>query len=489
MVTLYHLRRYLDHLRSLVRSHLGSGVEMSTEVADLLQALTTAFATSTPQGTNITPEERKRLMDAVGRPFSDYRKRVYEAGFSGSANVTPDAVVDLCDAALAHLDDTIRSSERSDGLYHSYNLIHFSADGTAASVEYLQEMLEGQVAVLSSGVLPAADRARVIDALFSSPMYRPDADSFMLYPARQLPSFLEKNVIPPDAVEGNPLLSALAAADETSIIVEDDDGLFRFNADFTNRDDVEEALDRLAAVDTWSGPVAAHREATLEVYERVFNHHAYTGRSGSMYGYEGIGSIYWHMVAKLLVAAQEAVLDAAREGAADETVTHLVDAYRRIRGGLGFNKSAAEFGAMPLDPYSHSPSHAGAQQPGMTGLVKEELLTRPLETGVRIAEGGIVFDPVLLRSGELTVASESWSVIDVDGTGRTVEVPAGGLGTSLCQVPVIVAPTDGASEIEVVMNDGTTRRIPGDRIDRDTSSLVFGRTGDVSLIRAFIESV
>ena len=39
------------------------------------------------------------------------------------------------------------------------------------------------------------------------------------------------------------------------------------------------------------------------------------------------------------------------------------------------------------------------------------------------------------------------------------------------------------------MNDGTTRRIPGDRIDRATSSLVFARTGDVALIRAFVENL
>ncbi len=35
--------------------------------------------------------------------------------------------------------------------------------------------------------------------------------------------------------------------------------------------------------------------------------HEFTGRSSTMYAYEGIGSIYWHMVAKLLVAIQESV--------------------------------------------------------------------------------------------------------------------------------------------------------------------------------------
>ena len=40
----------------------------------------------------------------------------------------------------------------------------------------------------------------------------------------------------------------------------------------------------------------------------------YTGRSGAMYGYEGLGCIYWHMVAKLLLAVQEMRPAAERDG-------------------------------------------------------------------------------------------------------------------------------------------------------------------------------
>ncbi len=31
------------------------------------------------------------------------------------------------------------------------------------------------------------------------------------------------------------------------------------------------------------------------------------------------------------------------------------------------------YGAIPTDPYSHTPGFAGAQQPGMTGPVKEDI--------------------------------------------------------------------------------------------------------------------
>ena len=133
----------------------------------------------------------------------------------------------------------------------------------------------------------------------------------------------------------------------------------------------------------------------LEIYERVFQHRAFTGRSGTMFAYEGLGSIYWHMVGKLLVAAQECYVAAVDAGAPAAVQKRLADRYHAIRAGVaGLGKSPAVYGAFPLDPYSHTPAHAGAQQPGMTGEVKEEILTRLGELGVRVREGRIQFRPL-----------------------------------------------------------------------------------------------
>ena len=74
------------------------------------------------------------------------------------------------------------------------------------------------------------------------------------------------------------------------------------------------ALDALGARAEWRGAVARDRRRCCALYEDVFRHRAYTGRSGAMYGYEGLGCIYWHMVAKLLLAVQETSLRAEREG-------------------------------------------------------------------------------------------------------------------------------------------------------------------------------
>ncbi len=482
MVTLFHLRRFLDHVRRLIRRAGSTEISLSVEVAEWLAGVSDALADLSLD--QMTDEARKTAMDRLGTAFAEYRSRVYSGGFSGFAEVPCAAITALCDVAIDRLDASIAGARRPDGLYHSYNLVRFSADGSAASLEHLEEMLEGQVAVLDSRVLSAAERADVVDALFTSSLYRDDQRSFILYPAKQLPSFLDKNVIPPDAVAGNPLLTALLESGESSIVAADVDGRVRFHPGFSNRTKVAEALDDLAGDPTWSDLVAEHRDAVLAAYEDVFNHHAFTGRSGSMYGYEGIGSIYWHMVAKLLVAVQESLVEAADTGAPPATIGRLVDAYWRVRSGLGFNKTAREFGAIPIDPYSHTPAHSGAQQPGMTGLVKEELLTRPLEVGVRIADGEIRFDPVLVREEELLAEPEAWQVYDIDLTPSTITVPAGALGATVCQVPVIISRTDGEEHVELVFGDGTMQRVAGLRVDRLTSSAVFARTGAVARIHA-----
>lgn len=57
-------------------------------------------------------------------------------------------------------------------------------------------------------------------------------------------------------------------------------------------------------------------------------------------------------------------------------------------------------GAFPTDPYSHTPWGKGAKQPGMTGQVKKELLTRLGELGLFVRHGRIHFAPTLLCDDE-----------------------------------------------------------------------------------------
>ena len=76
-------------------------------------------------------------------------------------------------------------------------------------MSHFYEMLEGQVAVLSSGYLSAAESIEVLEALRKSAMFREDQYSYILYPDRPVPAFIEKNNIPAEALEKSELLQAL----------------------------------------------------------------------------------------------------------------------------------------------------------------------------------------------------------------------------------------------------------------------------------------
>ena len=99
------------------------------------------------------------------------------------------------------MEQSIRSNKREDGLYHAYNLM--TVKGNGVQVSYLPEMLEGQVAVLSSKYLSAYENADVLDALKSSALFREDQYSYILYPNKDLPRFTSKNCIPTARAEAS----------------------------------------------------------------------------------------------------------------------------------------------------------------------------------------------------------------------------------------------------------------------------------------------
>ena len=71
---------------------------------------------------------------------------------------------------------------------------------------------------------------------------------------------------------------------------------------------------------------------------------------------------------------------------------HRPEALHEINEGIGVHKSPSLYGAFPTDPYSHTPANKGAQQPGMTGQVKEDVISRFGEMGINIRQGKISFD-------------------------------------------------------------------------------------------------
>ncbi|MEN8008089.1 MAG: hypothetical protein ABFS42_13800 [Candidatus Krumholzibacteriota bacterium] len=485
VVTLCYLRRYLAFLANLLEEAADPELPVSTEVADWFGQIESILENEKGllAARRLAARDRKRLMDLLGGAFSAYRETVYAHGFSGKTSVEVRRVARLCRTALEFIDQGIAANRRQDGLFHTYNLLDIADDENRVEVVHLQEMLEGQVAILSSGMLEPDEALEVLEQLYASAMYRPDQRSFMLYPERELPGFLAKNRIPESQVEAIPLLQDLMAAKDVSLVARDADGVCRFHGDFRSGDDLAAVLEDLGSRKEWSEAVARDRTAVLDLFEDVFRHRAYTGRSGAMYGYEGLGCIYWHMVAKLLLAVQENVLRAEREGVAPAVQEGLARMYFRVRSGIGYQKTVAEYGAFPTDPYSHTPSGGGAKQPGMTGQVKEEILTRFGELGIRIQDGAVRFQPVLLGSGEFLKGPEEFNYFDVEGVARSITLSRGNLAFTLCQVPVVYEKTTGKGWIQVTLADGSTSEHTGNLLDARLSAELFARSGGIHLIK------
>jgi hypothetical protein len=266
------------------------------------------------------------------------------------------------------------------------------------------------------------------------------------------------------------------------LITKDSLGFHHFNSGIRNIKDVERILHRLSAHDEYTRLVVQEAEEIKSLFEEVFRHSEFTGRSGTFFAYEGLGSVYWHMVAKLLLAVQEVLLytpdEALRKG--------LLEKYRDIRAGLGFNKSPKVYGAFPTDPYSHTPKGQGAKQPGMTGLVKEEVLTRLAELGIRLRNGGLEFDLFLLDHRECILEPAEFFYYDVEGTRHELALPANSLAFTYCQIPVVLSKS-GRNAMIIQFADGRSLELEGHRVDASTSEHIFSRDGVVINIQVLFQ--
>jgi hypothetical protein len=478
VVTLCYMRRYLRFLQELLAAEQGTA-ELSAEVATWLSDTASALQRIRPWlgAGPVSAGQRWQALEMLGQAASRYRQSVYaDTRFARKVAHPLEQVREFLDDAVAAIDHSIRGNRREDGMYHAYNLLDLGAG--EARIVHLYLMLEGQVAALSSGALAPDAAAALVESLFASDLYRADQHSFMLYPDRALPGFLEKNRVPEAAVRAIPLLRQMLEAGDGRIASRDAEGWCRFSADLTNVRDLEARLDSLAG--DWGEAVAAARGPLRELYETVFRHREFTGRSGTMFGFEGLGCIYWHMVSKLLLAVEENYGAALRAGAPDAVCRRLARLYYRVRAGLGFNKTPGEYGAFPTDPYSHTPRHGGARQPGMTGQVKEEVLSRFGELGLTIRDSVVSFEPRLLRECEFGAQAQAFRFLDVADQWRELQVPARGLAFTWCQVPVVYRLVDqGQPLLTAALDDGSSRTLATLALPADLSEELFRRSGRV----------
>lgn len=483
MVTVCYLRRHLKFIVDTLKESGDKRYSVSVEVEQWFRSIRKSLQANRAllNQPTIADADRGRILNEMGKAFSDYRLKVYEDGFSGKHTIGSNELVEFFDLAIDYFDHAIRANRRQDGLYHAYNLLEFSGQDESATVNHLYEMLEGQVAALSSGALDLGQAAELIQSMFDSKLYREDQRSFMLYPERKLRRFLQRNQIPEGTLNAVELLRKLFESGDTSLVVRDAFGEFHFHPSIQRKAELETQLTRLEQDEQWAGLVATNRSKVLDVFEDVFNHKTYTGRSGTMYGYEGLGCIYWHMVSKLLLAVQENVFGAL-EQQSKVMAEALADSYYLVRGGLSSDKTPEEYGAFPTDPYSHTTRHSGAQQPGMTGQVKEEILTRQGEMGIRIRNGEIQFQPFLLRRREFLPNTTVFNYFDLQGEEQTLELPADSLAFTVCQVPFVYQLAAAPFSVVVSFADGTSVKTEQEGLDPELSLKLFQRSGEITKV-------
>jgi len=454
MVTLSYLTRYLSVLKELIQPNETFATHI--EVADWIRISAEALKDHGVSAVN-NPETRFQIMHILGTGGSDYRQKVYNNSFSGiREKLAAGELLNFLQLCTESFAKTIESAMREDQhcqssqSYESYQILRIT--GKEAYIKQLYSMLEGQVAGLSIRNQPADKVIEVLSTLRDGPLYREDQSSYMLYPNRDLPRFLEKNRV---GAQHNALLTDIletnAGADE--IIQQDINGTWHFNGLFRN---VKDLIDSAGKMDK------AQIDALAEIFEETFHHAEFTGRSGTFFAFEGLGSIYWHMVSKLLLAIQERYIEAILRDDPKQKKELLKELYSKVREGIGFNKTPDVYGAFPTDPYSHTPWGQGAKQPGMTGQVKEEIITRFAELGLIIRDGSMQFIPEL-------ILEDQWNRQTND------------LYFTFCGIECTVAIKHNES-ITIYYADGRDFRVDGLLMPQEISSEIFSRSGKVEKI-------
>lgn len=464
VVTLCYLRRFMVFVKGLFEKSSEENFILSAPLKKFLEEISGIYKSANPENIN-SGIERKIFVEKCENAFEAERFSFYENPESllQGEKISKAEIISALDAFIKHAEHSIKLNKRSDGLYHSYNTLEIGE--RAMEILNLEEMLEGQVAVLSSGLLDAEEICALCDSLAKSRMYEPRQNSYMLYPSKELPRFANKNVLEKSAAQKIATLKAelergYTLPDAASLVYNDslEGGKAHFNPDFRNAEVLENAIEK-----NYPQIGAEEKNEILSLYEKTFNHKSFTGRSGTFYAYEGIGSIYWHMVSKLLLAVQEnfqKALSAKNEQGAKKLGAH----YYKIRAGLSFNKTPEIYGAFPIDPYSHTPYLQGAKQPGMTGQVKEEVITRWGELGMEIENGSLRFNPALLLKKEF----------GADGT----------LSFTRFKIPFVYKLDGSISAIKVTVDSATF----GAEIPAELSADIFSREGKVKSVTVEIPS-
>lgn len=486
VVTLCYVNRYLEFLNSIFEgSEDDRLVRIDPKLAKFLRdqiGVMKQYQAEVESGKPVSSKIRYEVLAAFGKTGEEYRENVYGSQLGEAKEVVSlGEIRSYLEHALVFVGHSIESNRRPDAMFHSYNLLE-ARGNDEVEIGRLSEMLEGQVAALSSNRLGVEDALALLESLRTSALYRQDVESYTLYPDKELPQFLAKNQVPADRVESSELLSLMLEKGDERIVAKSGRGIYRFNGAFRNAGDLEDSLGRL----TEEYPELKDSSSVgslVALFEDTFNHRSFTGRSGTFFAYEGLGSVYWHMVSKLVLAIQENSFKAKGTDSYDALVKH----YFECLHGLGFDKTPEEYGAFPIDAYSHTPKQAGAQQPGMTGQVKEDILSRWGELGVKVSGGVVRFDPQLLMKSEFIQETNTFDYTDVWGETQSCELFPSSLAFTYCQTLIVYKLAEFPG-VHVELVDGSSNRRAELKLLPEESESLFARNGRITRIEVSLTS-
>ncbi|MBR9758723.1 hypothetical protein GYB43_00275 [bacterium] len=469
VVTAGYLMRYVKFLKDLLGEGSPDELFISRPLVRLIQAMSKAFSGAGWQKQDFNNQEGVySLVEEVGLALEQYRNEVVHPKDQEPVSYAANSVREFLDHSQGAIEQVLQSNQRKDGLWHAYNVLEIGREEKTMGLRRLPVMLEGQVAILSSGCLDSDESLALLEALPSSDLRSQRHPTYLLYPDRELPRFMEINHLGEDQVTKVEALAEMIVNEDERLVVRDPEGGYRFHHSLTNGYELTDAMNAIEGL-------SSEDRIEIEVlYESVFQHQMFTGRSGSMFGYEGLGCVYWHMVSKLMVAAQEVTLEAMEEGVDAETLRRFAGAYFSVQAGLGYRQSPRQYGAFPAEPYSHSSGQAGAQQPGLTGQVKEGILCRLGELGVDFIEGQLAFRPRLLRNSEFE---------GLDARPDQAAIPAGVISFTFAGTAVTYHRNTSADTaiVRVRYSTGEEKAFDG-ILDYETSSEILSRSGKISSI-------
>ncbi len=427
MVTVYHMHGYVQFLLDILKNENAS-FSISSEVVDFITDLTVILS----KYDKAYEDSEKTLLDEMGERFSAYRTTVYKNGFSGKKKVSAESLTAFLKQCELAINETITRNKGE--LYTTYNLLH-----SDFSISPMRGMLEGQSAVIGSGLLNEAETLNLLKNM-EKPLLDTENGCHYLYPVQKTALFYTRNTINIDVKPDN------------MVIIQDVSGIKHFAPSITTQGKLEELLEK-------SYYNKLEKYAIIIEFERIFGHKSFTGRSQNMYKFEGIGCVYWHQNAKLTLAVLEV---AQRASALKGDVSKVYDTYRKLTNGFVFRKPSHICNAIPIEPYSHTSFNKKSEQPGMTGQVKESILMRRGELGVIVEDGAIKFNTAFVNPSEYQ--------------------KSGKLSFSVCAVPVIYTKT-GETSLVLELTDGTVLTQENTILSKEMSEHIFYRDGAVKCIK------